>query len=740
MRLSPQALRIAVTAAVYAAAALVGDGLAYSQSPIKAFWPPAGIGLAALLLGGPRLWPGVAAGAFIGTFLTGGPLRSALVVAAAATAEAAAAAWILRRPRLDVRVDLGRVRDVLALVIVAGIAPVAAATIGAPAVGLQGGFDWTHAGPVWFTWWVGDALGILLVTPAALAWLAGRRRDLARVASWEGASAMLALALVSWFSFSTSFPLAFFLAPVLIWLALRFGQRGATAAVLVVSALATGFTLRGLGPFTGGSPSSNLLLLQVFTAVTSITTLVVAAGASEREQDQRELRVAHDDLEVRVAERTAQLTEANDWFTVELAERRRAEHALRQSEQRLSLALKGADLGLWDWEIPGGRITYDERCAAMLGFAPGELEGTAEAREAMIHPDDCRRTRAALQAHLDGGAPFYQSEHRRRSATGGWVWILDRGAVFERDEKGVAVRMAGTHLDLTDRKRAEEERRSLESKVQQAQKIESLGMLAGGIAHDFNNILTAIIGHADLALSDLPAGVPARDNLVQISRASRRLADLSGQMLAFSGRLPFAAETVNLARLVSDMSARLEGSLPAKVSLRLELDDALPGVQADPAQVRRIVTNLVINASEAMEEAGGTIRIRTGTLFADRLPDVGQWAADTPWAPLYVFLEVSDDGRGMSPETQSKIFDPFFTTKFTGRGLGMAEVLGVVRGHRGGITVRSAPGQGFFDHGLPAGKRQAGGATGPNASLMEMAISTIVVRHGRIRPRTPRFA
>ena len=248
--------------------------------------------------------------------------------------------------------------------------------------------------------------------------------------------------------------------------------------------------------------------------------------------------------------------------------------------------------------------------------------------------------------------------------------------------------------DITERKRAEEEKLSLERQVQQAQKLESLGVLAGGIAHDFNNILMAVQGHAELALGGLPPTSPARGNLAEITTATRRAADLCRQMLAYAGKASFALERVALGDIVEEMADLLKTSISKKAILALNLEKGLPPIQADPSQIRQIVMNLIINASEAIGDRGGAITVSVGTTRCDAeyLQKTELQADLLPG--LYVHLEVSDSGSGMDAETRARIFEPFFTTKFTGRGLGLAAVLGIIRAYKGALKVYSEPGKG----------------------------------------------
>ncbi|GFO54943.1 hypothetical protein GMSM_19500 [Geomonas sp. Red276] len=251
--------------------------------------------------------------------------------------------------------------------------------------------------------------------------------------------------------------------------------------------------------------------------------------------------------------------------------------------------------------------------------------------------------------------------------------------------------------DITDRKRAEAEQLAniqLEKQLMQAQKLESLGVLAGGIAHDFNNILMAIIGNADLALRKVPKESPVCDNLEEINRSAGRAADLARQMLAYSGKGKFVVESIDLNRLVDEMLHMLKVSISKMAVLRFNPGANLPTMEADATQIRQVIMNLIINASEAIGERSGVVAINTGFMECDRDYLKHNWVDEGIAEGSYVFLEVCDTGCGMDEATKAKVFDPFFTTKFTGRGLGMAAVQGIVRGHKGSIRVYSELGKG----------------------------------------------
>jgi two-component system cell cycle sensor histidine kinase/response regulator CckA len=260
--------------------------------------------------------------------------------------------------------------------------------------------------------------------------------------------------------------------------------------------------------------------------------------------------------------------------------------------------------------------------------------------------------------------------------------------------------------DSSERRRAEDERLKFLSQIQQTQKLESLGVLAGGIAHDFNNLLMAVLGHADLALDALPASSEAREDLAEIRRAAQRATELCKQMLAYSGKGRFVIQPVEMQKVVEEMLHMLRVSISKNAIMKLNFSPNLPSVDADASQLRQVVMNLVVNASEAIGERSGVITISTGAMDCDRQYLSESWLDEQLPEGMYVFIEVADSGMGMTAETRTRIFDPFFTTKFTGRGLGLAAVLGIVRGHRGAIKVYSELGRGTtFKVLFPASQR-----------------------------------
>jgi PAS domain S-box-containing protein len=378
----------------------------------------------------------------------------------------------------------------------------------------------------------------------------------------------------------------------------------------------------------------------------------------------------------------------------DVTDRRQRESALRESEERLRLSLLAANQGFWDLNVQTGEVVVSAEYARMLGYDPASFRETNAAWLDRLHPDDLEQVCRTYEDYVAGRLSDYRVEFRQRTASGDWKWILALGKIVAWDKDGKPLRMMGTHTDIHDRKQAEADRMEMERRLLHAQKLESLGVLAGGIAHDFNNLLMAIVGYADLALLEVSPLSPARPSLEEIINASHRAADLCRQMLAYSGRGRFVMERLQMGEVVREMTHMLKTCISKKVLLNLDLAEDLPPVDGDPAQIRQVLMNLVINASEAIGEKSGVVTISTGARYCDAECLRGTLLDESLPEGLYVSLEVSDTGCGMDRETQARIFEPFFTTKFTGRGLGMSAVLGIVRGHRGILKVYSEPGKG----------------------------------------------
>lgn len=367
---------------------------------------------------------------------------------------------------------------------------------------------------------------------------------------------------------------------------------------------------------------------------------------------------------------------------------------LRQKVAELELALESAGLGLWDHDLVTDKVTRNERWAEMLGYKLEEIDSRADTWRNLIHPDDVPLVNKMVEDHEAGRVPFFKVEHRLKAKSGEWKWILNWGRVVERDKDGRPLRATGTHLDITERKQEEEERLKLEARVQQAQKFESLSIMAGSIAHQFNNLLMVVLGNLELVLFSLSSDSSARENIEAAEDAARRAAKLSSLMLTYVGQTEMNIQVIDISEIVTEMIGMLDLAHSKKAVLRFEpaLKPAL--FRGDASQVRQVVMNLVTNAAEAVGDSEGTISLSTGTMYCECSSFQPPFQEEDLPEGDYVYFQVTDTGCGMNRETLNRVFDPFFTTKFQGRGLGMAVVLGIVRAHKGAIHLDSQPGKG----------------------------------------------
>ena len=378
-----------------------------------------------------------------------------------------------------------------------------------------------------------------------------------------------------------------------------------------------------------------------------------------------------------------------DGVVTEITERKATEERLRRQEELLRSVgdnLPGGVIYQYVSEADGsGRYTYLSAGVEKISECSREdmMAGRVRLRDLMAPEERDRIVRTGQSA----GNPqsITDTEVSVRLPSGRErIWHV-RSAIH-RNENG-AVTWDGVILDVTDR-------RKLESQVQQAQKYQSVSVLAGGIAHDFNNLLTGVLGYAELATAETPTDLPAHEYLTEIGISARRAADLCKQMLAYAGKGRLVRGSTDLSGLVREMTRLLRTAISRKTVLQLNLTEGLPSVEGDATQLRQVVMNLITNASESLEEKPGVIIIRTGLMSADsQFFRATVLREDLPQG-TYAFLEVEDTGCGMSPETQARIFEPFFTTKFSGRGLGLAALLGIVRSHRGAVRVSSEAGRG----------------------------------------------
>ncbi|HJW71987.1 MAG TPA: CHASE domain-containing protein [Geothrix sp.] len=377
-----------------------------------------------------------------------------------------------------------------------------------------------------------------------------------------------------------------------------------------------------------------------------------------------------------------QVSERTMALSREMEDHRRDTLALKESEARFHQLVEVMDEGMWVLDAQGCTTFVNPRMAEMLGYTPEEMVGHSlfefmDAEEVPFAQNNMAIRREGISS---------QHDFRLRKKDGSDLWVIVSGTPI-KDEQGNTVSILGMLTDITQRR--QEERAHTES-----QKLESLGVLAGGIAHDFNNLLTAILGNVNLAQLTLPKFSPACPYLENMERTIQRATNLTRQMLAYSGKGRFTVEPLDLNQAVEEISHLLSVSISKKVTLRYHLQPDLPLLMAEASQIQQVVMNLVTNASEAIGDEEGFISIRTGHQTYQETDLRRDFPSQSILPGSFVTLEVSDTGKGMSPEVQARIFEPFFTTKFTGRGLGLSAMQGIVRGHKGGIRVYSEVGKG----------------------------------------------
>jgi PAS domain S-box-containing protein len=373
----------------------------------------------------------------------------------------------------------------------------------------------------------------------------------------------------------------------------------------------------------------------------------------------------------------------------DITERKRVEDALRESRELLNAIVEGTSDAVYVKDANGRFRLYNRAASRFTGKSPEEVIGrdvtfffSEEEARAVMEKD------RALMAH--GGTITYEEEfvlHGKRMS-----FLTTKGALTDMD--GEVSGLFGITRDITELKRMEAERLEMERRLLNSQKMESLGVLAGGIAHDFNNLLTVIVGNLELALLRVTHDTVVRCNIEDSLKACQRAARHICQLLDYAGKGRFLLRKTDLNGVVRENEPLFRSAISRERELDVVTASDLPGIKADPDQLRQVIMNLVINAAEAIDEGPGVITVSTGVLECDERCLSLSRLDEKPLPGSFVYLEVSDTGPGMDEETRKRLFEPFYTTKFMGRGLGMSAVLGIVRVHGGAILLESEAGRG----------------------------------------------
>lgn len=369
---------------------------------------------------------------------------------------------------------------------------------------------------------------------------------------------------------------------------------------------------------------------------------------------------------------------------------RQSENLLRESQERLKNVIEATNDGFFDWQVNMGKVFVSPAWQKeMIGDAP--LTNFYQISRQTVVDDDKEKVAAVFGEFLSPQNDSYEIEYRAQTLKGKVIWVEERGRVIEWSGDSQINRLVGTFKDVTARKMAQHEKEKLQAQLNHIQRLESLGVMAGGVAHDYNNMLTTIIGNAEFGLMDTSEDDPVRECFEQIKISATRSAELTKQLLDYSGKGKIHSQEINMNNMIQETLQLVKASLAKKIQLKLDLDKSIPDIVGDISQIRQVLMNLIINASDSLEKNTGMISIRTSVRNLDHeafwfySPEELTGVISSP----YVCLEVSDNGSGIDEENITKIFEPFFSTKTSGRGLGLAATLGIVKGHRGGLKVTS---------------------------------------------------
>jgi PAS domain S-box-containing protein len=654
----------AAIAVIYFAAAECGLSLASVHTNVSPVWPPTGIAIAAILLLGYRVAPGILLGAFVANLMTGVTTPTAAAIGLGNTAEALAAGYLVLR-YTGTRVPLYRTQEVITFVGLAAIlSPMISATIGSTSLCVSGAASWANFSSLWLTWWLGDGVGALVVTPLLLAWGSevGSKWDSSRL--WEGLLLVVTLGILAmvvfggWFPTNVkTYPLAHIVFPFFIWAAFRFRQRGVTTAVFIVAGIAVWGTLRSFGPFTRPTPNESLVLLQAFIGTLTLTALVLAAIVGERRG---------------VEEEKTSLA-----FLVE------------NERQRLNNIVANVPGVVWEaWGQPDSaaqRMNFvSDYVETMLGYSVAEWLATPNFWLTIVHPEDKEdAVREAADTFTSGKQGINQF---RWIAKDGRVLWVESQSVAVRDDQGKPVGMRGVTVDITQQKLVDEERARLlqleqaaRNDAEEANRIKDEFLAT--LSHELRTPLTAMLGWLGMMRSKSLDAATSAYAFEAIERNARMQAQLIEDLVdvsrIVSGKLKLDSRPMDLTPVVHAAIDAVRPAADAKqISIQITSDPFIGPVTGDPNRLQQVIWNLLSNAVKFTPQQGSVnVLVRQNESSAQ--------------------IVISDSGIGIASEFLPHVFERFRQADSTatrahgGLGLGLAIVRHLIELHGGTVTAES---------------------------------------------------